>query len=59
MPARLVRRYAGPMEWKWHYSRWTGVMYGPVPVGIIVVVIVAAILVPALRGAASAGWSAD
>jgi hypothetical protein len=24
-------------EWKWHYSRWFGVMYGPVPVGIIVV----------------------
>ena len=26
-------------DWKWSYSRWTGVMYGPVPVGIIVVVI--------------------
>jgi hypothetical protein len=24
-------------EWKWSYSRWVGVMYGPIPVGIIVV----------------------
>lgn len=23
--------------WKWHYSAWTGIMYGPIPVGIIVV----------------------
>jgi hypothetical protein len=26
-------------EWKWHYSGWTGIMYGPIPVGIILVVI--------------------
>jgi hypothetical protein len=26
--------------WKWGYSRWMGVMYGPVPVGIIVVGII-------------------
>jgi len=26
-------------EWKWRYSRWTGVMFGPIPVGIIVVFI--------------------
>ena len=25
--------------WKWHYSRLFGVMYGPIPVGIIFVVI--------------------
>ena len=23
--------------WRWKYSRWFGVMYGPVPVGWIVV----------------------
>jgi hypothetical protein len=28
-------------EWKWRYSIWTGVMYGPIPVGIIAAVIVA------------------
>jgi len=27
-------------DWKWRYSFLTGVMYGPIPVGIIVVVIV-------------------
>lgn len=27
-------------EWKWRYGFWTGIMYGPIPVGIIVVVIV-------------------
>lgn len=26
-------------DWHWHYSRWFGVMYGPIPVGIIAVVI--------------------
>ncbi len=25
-------------QWKWRYSALTGIMYGPVPVGIIVVV---------------------
>jgi len=30
-------------EWKWSYSRWTGVMYGPIPVGIIAVAIGVAI----------------
>jgi len=24
-------------KWKWSYSRWFGVMYGPVPIGVIVV----------------------
>ncbi len=26
-------------KWEWSYSRWVGVMYGPVPVGVIVVVL--------------------
>ena len=26
-------------DWKWSYSRWVGVMYGPVPVGVIVVAV--------------------
>jgi len=26
-------------KWKWKYSRWTGVMYGPIPVGIIIAAI--------------------
>jgi hypothetical protein len=26
-------------EWKWRYSGWVGVMYGPIPVGVIVVAI--------------------
>ena len=26
-------------EWRWRYSQWVGVMYGPIPVGIIVVAI--------------------
>jgi hypothetical protein len=25
------------MRQGWHYSRWFGVMYGPIPVGAIVV----------------------
>jgi hypothetical protein len=25
--------------WKWHYSFLGGIMYGPIPVGLIVVVI--------------------
>lgn len=24
-------------DWRWSYSRWIGVMYGPIPVGAIVV----------------------
>ena len=24
-------------QWRWRYSRWVGVMYGPIPVGVIVV----------------------
>ena len=24
-------------EWKWGYSRWYGVHFGPIPVGVIVV----------------------
>jgi hypothetical protein len=27
-----------PEGWHWHYSRWAGVMYGPIPVGVIAVV---------------------
>jgi len=30
-------------EWRWSYSRWIGVMYGPIPVGVIVVGIGAAV----------------
>ncbi|MFK8001737.1 MAG: hypothetical protein AB8H86_19235 [Polyangiales bacterium] len=26
-------------KWKWHYSKAIGIMYGPIPVGIIIVVI--------------------
>ena len=26
-------------EHGWHYSKWVGVMYGKIPVGVIVVVI--------------------
>ncbi len=26
-------------DWKWHYSYLVGIMYGPVPVGIIVVAV--------------------
>ena len=26
-------------EWKWSYNRWIGIMYGPIPVGIIIAVI--------------------
>jgi len=27
-------------EWKWGYSRWVGITYGPIPVGVIVVIII-------------------
>lgn len=30
-------------EWKWRYSPLTGIMYGPIPVGIIVVAVGAAV----------------
>ena len=30
---------AASTEWKWRYSRAIGVMYGPIPVGLIVVAI--------------------
>lgn len=26
-------------DWKWRYSLLTGIMYGPIPVGIIIVAI--------------------
>jgi len=29
-------------DWKWRYSLATGIMYGPIPVGIIVVAILGA-----------------
>lgn len=28
------------MEWKFSYSRWTGIWFGPIPVGIILGVVV-------------------
>ncbi len=43
IPARTIP-YAPPMsndgiEWRWRYNRWIGVMYGPIPVGAIVVTV--------------------
>ena len=32
-------------DWKWRYSVWTGIMYGPIPVGIIIAVIVTLCLI--------------
>ena len=29
-----------PAPWKWGYSRWVGIHYGPIPVGIIIAVII-------------------
>ncbi len=29
-------------EWKWGYSRWVGIHYGPIPVGIIIALIILA-----------------
>ena len=29
--------------WNWHYSAWTGIMYGPIPVGIILLVVAAVV----------------
>jgi hypothetical protein len=26
-------------KWSWSYSRWIGIMYGPIPVGVILVVV--------------------
>jgi hypothetical protein len=23
-------------EWRWRYSPWVGIMYGPIPVGLII-----------------------
>ena len=43
MAIECFRNLVDKPEWKWSYSRWTGVMYGPIPVGIIVVGIVAII----------------
>ena len=42
MPAPSVSMSGGSQSkegWSWHYSRFVGVMYGPIPVGIIVVAI--------------------
>lgn len=25
-------------EWKWSYSKWVGIMYGPIPVGLLIVI---------------------
>ena len=29
-----------PSQWKWHYSVSAGIMYGPIPVGLIVLALV-------------------
>jgi hypothetical protein len=34
----MDERDPGKTDWKWRYSIWTGVMYGPIPVGFIVVI---------------------
>jgi hypothetical protein len=26
-------------DWTWRYSLWTGIMYGPIPIGIIIAAI--------------------
>lgn len=26
-------------KWGWSYSKWVGIMYGPIPVGVILVVV--------------------
>jgi hypothetical protein len=23
-------------RWRWSYSKWVGVMYGPIPIGLII-----------------------
>jgi len=28
--------YLQPRPWRWRYSFWTGIMYGPIPVGLII-----------------------
>jgi hypothetical protein len=33
----------GNENWEWRYSALTGVMYGPVPVGIIAVAVIAGV----------------
>jgi hypothetical protein len=41
-PARRVAHIDEPVppltsaEWRWHWSRWFGIMYGPIPVGLII-----------------------
>ena len=29
-------RHLQAQPWRWRYSFWTGIMYGPIPVGIII-----------------------
>ncbi len=36
-------------QWEWSYSMMTGIMYGPIPVGIIVVAILFAVYYLFLR----------
>ena len=36
-------------QWEWSYSMMTGIMYGPIPVGIIVVAILGAVYYLFLR----------
>ena len=33
------RRRVSDPQWSWRYSRWMGIMYGPIPVGGIVVLV--------------------
>lgn len=39
-PQHQAQSGSSMTEWKWGYSRWMGIHYGPIPVGIIVAVIV-------------------
>jgi hypothetical protein len=41
---KQMKTSAKPAEekWKWGYSRWIGIHYGPIPVGLIAVVVLIA-----------------
>lgn len=30
----------GQIEWKFSWNRWIGVMFGPIPVGLIILIVV-------------------
>ncbi len=42
-PGQLASFGEPDKKWRWHYNRMIGVMYGPIPVGVIVVAVGAAI----------------